>query len=329
MTASARYDVLALGHAIVDVIAHAEDAFLVEQGMTKGGMQLIDTARARDLYDRMEPAIEVSGGSAANTAVGIASLGGRAAFVGCVADDDLGRVFSHDLTASGVQANLATAPDAATGRCLILVTPDAERTMNTYLGAASLLGEQPLNEALIRDASILYLEGYLFSSPSNIAALRQAAETAKQAGRQVALSLSDRFCVEGQRAALKDLIRQCVDILFANEPEITALYQTASFDDAVLQAGQHVAIACLTKGAGGSVIVANGTLIRVPAASVERVVDTTGAGDLYAAGFLYGYTQGMTLQQSGEVAALAAGEIIGHVGPRPEVKLSELLATLA
>ena len=288
MTAPARFDVLAVGHAIVDVIAHADDGFLSREGMAKGGMQLIDTARARDLYARMEPAIEVSGGSAANTAVGVASLGGRAAFAGCVADDELGRVFSHDLTASGVHSELSTVPDVATGRCLILVTPDAERTMNTYLGAASLLGGRPLNEALIADASILYLEGYLFSSPVNIDAYQRAAEIAKRAERMVALSMSDRFCVEAYRGELKDLIAWSVDILFANEPEITALYETDDFGMAVDKARQDVGTACLTQGAAGSTIVAGDRTIRIPATSVERVVDTTGAGDLYAAGFLHG-----------------------------------------
>jgi sugar/nucleoside kinase (ribokinase family) len=325
MTKPTRFDVLAMGHAIVDVIAHAKDSFITAQGMAKGSMQLIDTERAQDLYAAMEPTIQVSGGSAANTAVGVASLGGKAAFIGCVGDDELGIVFSHDLTASGVHSILAIAPEAATARCLILVTPDAERTMNTFLGAAALLGERPLHEGLIKDAAILYLEGYLFSSPANKMAYRKAASLAKAAGRKVALSLSDRFCVEGHRAEFKALIAEYVDILFANEPEITALYETHDFEMAAAEAGKHVAIACLTKGAAGSVIVADGQTIRIPAASVPRVVDTTGAGDLYAAGFLYGHTQGMMLEQSGRIAAIAAGEIIGHVGPRPETKLSTLI----
>ena len=329
MTTPARFDVLTVGHAIVDVIAPAENAFIVQENMAKGTMQLIDTARAEDLYARMNPAMEISGGCAANTAVGIASLGGTAAFIGRVADDELGRIFRHDLAAAGVHAELVGGPTSlATARSLILVTPDAERTMNTYLGAASQLGEAQIDPALYTLGHVIYLEGFLFSTPSNQQAFLTAARTAKAAGRKVALSLSDCFCVEGYRAEFKSLIAEYVDILFANEPEITALYETEDFAAAADEAGRTVAIACLTKGAAGSVIVADGRTIRVPADSVDRVVDTTGAGDLYAAGFLYGYTQGMDLEMCGHIAALAAGEIIGHVGPRPEVKLSELLETI-
>jgi sugar/nucleoside kinase (ribokinase family) len=323
----AKYDVLGIGNAIVDVIATAGDAFIAAEGLTKGTMQLIDAARALDLYGKMGPGVETSGGSAANTMAGIASLGGRAAFVGAVAEDELGRIFRHDLTAAGVHAALVSiGAEPPTARCLILVTPDAERTMNTYLGAAALLGEAKLDPAILTEASVLYFEGYLFSSPENKAAFYHAAKVAKAAGRTVALSLSDRFCVEFHRTEFKTLIRDYVDILFANEPEITALYETGRFDEAARAVASDVEIACLTWGAAGSLIVSGGQAISVSAAPVARVVDTTGAGDLYAAGFLYGYTRGCSLAESGRIAALAAGEIIGHIGPRPEVKLSELLA---
>jgi sugar/nucleoside kinase (ribokinase family) len=326
MTTPARFDVLGMGNAIVDVIARAEDDFIISEGLTKGTMQLIDTRRAHDLYARMNPGIETSGGSAANTMVGIASLGGRAAFLGAVADDTLGEIFRHDLKASGVHPWLVSnGTEPPTARCLVLVTPDGERTMNTYLGAAAQLGSAEIDQEIFGLASVLYLEGYLFSDEANRAAFNHAAAAAKAAGRQVALSLSDRFCVEGNRVELKALIANYVDILFANEPEITALYETADFNQAVALVAQDVEIACLTRGAAGSVIVSGEKTIPIPAHSVVRVVDTTGAGDLYAAGFLYGYTQGKDLAECGRIAALAAAEVIAHIGPRPERKLSELL----
>ena len=321
------FDVLAVGHAIVDVIAHAGEAFIVEEGLAKGTMQLIDTGRANDLYGKMNPAIQTSGGCGANTAVGVASLGGKAAFIGCVADDNLGRVFRHDLTAAGVTAMLQTGGGLqATARCLILVTPDAERTMNTYLGAAAELGETAGDAAQYGIARVIYLEGFLFSTPSNKQLFLDAASAAKAAGRMVALSLSDRFCVEGHRDGFLAFIRDYVDILFANEPEITALYQTEEFAEAARRVSADVEIACLTRGAAGSVIVTGGLQIEVAAEKVAQVVDTTGAGDLYAAGFLYGHTNGMTPEQCARIGSIAAAEVIGHVGPRPQVSLAELAA---
>ncbi len=319
------YDVLGIGNAIVDVLALAEEAFIAAEVLTKGTMQLIDTARAEQLYARMNPGVEVSGGSAANTMVGVASLGGKAAFVGKVADDPLGDIFRHDMNASGV--HFATAPalgELPTGRCLILVTPDAERTMNTYLGAAGLLTQSDIDPVLVRAAKVTYLEGYRFDLPETKAAFFRAANLAREAGRKVGLSLSDRFCVEGHRAEFLDLIETHVDILFANEPEINALYET-DFGHARETVREKVTVACLTRGAAGSVIISGADTIEVAAGRADRVVDTTGAGDLYAAGFLYGFTRDLPLAECGRIAAIAAAEIVSHVGPRPEVVLADLI----
>jgi sugar/nucleoside kinase (ribokinase family) len=322
----AAIDVAGIGNAIVDVIAHADDAFLEREGIVKGAMTLIDDARADALYARMGPGIESSGGSAGNTMAGIASLGGSGAYIGKVRDDLLGRVFRHDITAIGV--GFATPPASegpGTARCLILVTPDGQRTMNTYLGACVDLGPEDIDPAVIGAAQITYLEGYLFDPPRAKAAFRKAAALAHQAGRRVALSLSDPFCVERHRDEFLELIGE-IDILFANEAEIGALYRTDDFREAATQAAGAVAIAALTRSAAGSVILAGGEEHVIRAAPVTRVVDTTGAGDLYAAGVLFGLTRGLPLPICGAIGSLCAAEIISHVGARPEAALHQLAA---
>jgi len=289
-------------------------------------MQLVDAAAVGALYDAMGPGVEISGGSVANTMVGIASLGGRAAFIGKTAQDQFGQVFGHDIRAAGV--TFTTPPAAAgsepTGRSLILVTPDGQRTMNTFLGVSPQLGGGEVDAELVRSARIVYLEGYLFDRPEAKAAFRQAAATAGKAGRQVALSLSDSFCVDRHRAEFLDLIRSSIDILFANEAEITSLYETKSFDEAARRAAADTKLAALTRSEKGSVILGGGKSIAIPAASVAKVVDTTGAGDLYAAGFLFGIATGRDLETSGRLGSLAAAEIISHIGARPETKLQDL-----
>jgi sugar/nucleoside kinase (ribokinase family) len=290
-------------------------------------MALIDGPRAEALYQMMGPAIEVSGGSVGNTMAGIASLGGRGAYIGKVRDDFLGQVYRHDITAIGVRFETPAARSGpGTARCLILVTPDGQRTMNTYLGACVELGPADIDPDIVAAAQITYLEGYLFDPPLAQEAFRKAAAIAHAAGRKVALSLSDPFCVGRHREAFRDLVDGHVDILFANEAEICSLYETADFAAAAAAVQGHVAIAALTRSAAGSVILADGAEHRIAAAPVARVVDTTGAGDLYASGFLYGLTHGLPLPTSGEIGSLCAAEIIGHVGARPETALSRLLA---
>jgi sugar/nucleoside kinase (ribokinase family) len=326
MTDQATLDVVGIGNAIVDVIAHADQVFLDREGLAKGAMTLIDADRAEALYRKMGPAIESSGGSAGNTMAGIAALGGTGGYVGKVRDDLLGEVFRHDITAIGV--HFATPPAAdgpGTARCLILVTPDGQRTMATYLGACVELGREDIDAALIGAAQVTYLEGYLFDPPRAQQAFRAAARAAHAAGRRVALSLSDPFCVGRHRAAFRELVMGEVDILFANEHEICSLYETEDFDRAAAAVRGHVAIAALTRSEKGSlVLAANGESHRIDASAVARVVDTTGAGDLYASGFLYGLTHGLALAQCGALGSLCAAEIISHVGARPEVNLREL-----
>jgi sugar/nucleoside kinase (ribokinase family) len=324
---TAAIDVLGIGNAIVDVIAHADEAFLEQEALAKGAMTLIDAARAEALYRRMGPAVESSGGSTANTMAGIASLGGSGAYIGKVRDDLLGEVFRHDLTAQGVRFETAAAADGpGTARCLIFVTADGQRTMGTYLGACVDLGPDDIEPALVGAAQITYLEGYLFDPPQAQLAFREAAAIAHRAGRQVALSLSDPFCVGRHRALFRDLVDGHVDILFANEAEICSLYETPDFLAAAAAVRGHVAIAALTRSEAGSVILADGAEHVVAAVPVARVVDTTGAGDLYAAGFLYGLTRGLPLPTCGTVGSLCAAEIISHVGARPEAALSALVA---
>ena len=320
-------DVVGIGNAIVDVIAHADDAFLAREALVKGTMTLIDAERAEALYRIMGPAVEISGGSVGNTMAGLASLGGQGAYIGKVRDDMLGDIYRHDITAIGVRFETPAATSGpGTARCLILVTPDGQRTMNTYLGACADLGPADIDPEVIAAAQITYLEGYLFDPPQAQEAFRKAAAIAHAAGRKVALSLSDPFCVERHRHAFRDLVDGHVDILFANEAEICSLYETADFAAAAAAVRGHVAIAALTRSAEGSVILADSAEHHVAAAPIARVVDTTGAGDLYASGFLFGLTRDRPLPTCGEIGSLCAAEIISHVGARPEAALSRLIA---
>lgn len=321
-------DVVALGNAIVDIIGRCDDAYLAKHGCPKGGMSLVDEARIEALYAGMGPGLEISGGSAANTAVGVASFGGKAAFIGKIADDEFGRIFAHDIKSSGVAFDNApvkkSAGVAGTSRSLILVTPDGERTMNTLLGISTSFTEADLDKAKIQAAKVTYLEGYLFDSDAGKAAFRGAAAIARAAGREVALTLSDSFCVDRHRADFHAFIKSNVDILFANETEILSLYETKSFDEAVAHVKVDAKLAALTRSSKGSVIVSASGVDTVPVESVAKVVDTTGAGDLYAAGFLFGHTHGKSHADAGRLGSIAAAEIISHVGARPETKLSEL-----
>jgi sugar/nucleoside kinase (ribokinase family) len=322
----AQIDVVGIGNAIVDVIAHAEEPFIAAQGFAKGSMNLIDADRAEVLYAAMGPAIESSGGSAGNTMAGIASLGGAGAYIGKVRDDQLGAVFRHDMTAIGVTFDTPAATSGpATARCLIMVTPDGQRTMGTYLGACVELGPDDLDDKLIGSAQVTYLEGYLFDPPQAQAAFRHAAGVAHAAGKRVALSLSDPFCVGRHRAAFRELVQGEIDILFANEAEICSLYEVDDFVEAAKAVRGHVAIAALTRSEQGSVLLADGQEHSIAAVPVPRVVDTTGAGDLYAAGFLFGLTRGLPLPTCGKIGSLCAAEIISHVGARPEVALKGLV----
>ena len=320
------HDVVGIGNAIVDILGRCDDAFLDKFGRTKGSMQLVDAATVAKLYDAMGPGVEISGGSAANTIAGVASLGGKAGFIGKVADDQFGQVFRHDIRAVGVTFNTAAAGpgSAPTSRCLILVTPDGQRTMNTFLGVSTQLGGGEVDAELVRSGRILYLEGYLFDEPEAKAAFRDAAQIAAKAGRQVALTLSDSFCVDRHRTEFRTLIKESVDILFANEAEVTSLYQTADFDAAVRMAQNDTKLAAITRSEKGSVILSDGKLVTIEAAPVDKVVDTTGAGDLYAAGFLFGIASGKDLETAGRLGSLAAAEIIAHIGARPQVSLREL-----
>jgi sugar/nucleoside kinase (ribokinase family) len=324
--AVASLNVVGIGNAIVDVISNADDAFLTRHGLAKGMMTLIDPDRAEALYDVMGPGLEMSGGSAGNTIAGIASLGGKAAYIGKVRDDLLGRVFRHDITALGVQFPTAPATEGpATARCLILVTPDAQRTMNTYLGACVDLGPEDIDAAIVEAAEITYLEGYLYDPPRAKEAFHKAASLAHAAGRKVSLSLSDPFCVGRHRAAFKELVARHVDVLFANEAELLSLFETEDFDDALGRIRGLCEIAAVTRSEAGSVIVTAGETHRVAAAPVARIVDTTGAGDLYAAGFLYGLTSGMPLDRCGRLGSHCAAEVISHYGARPETSLKALV----
>lgn len=318
-------DVVGIGNAIVDVLTRTDDAFLSSHGLAKGAMQLIDTRQADMLYAAMGPAVEISGGSAANTIAGLASLGGRAAFVGTVADDQLGKVFRHDITSLGVHyATPVRGYGDPTARCLVLVTPDGERTMNTYLGASQLLGPDDVDEELIASADIVYLEGYLFDPPAAKEAFYKAARVAHDTGGRVALSLSDAFCVNRHREAFRIFVKDEVDILFANEAEIMALYEIASFEQVCENVRRIVPISALTRSAKGSIIVADGDTFAVDADPVDTVVDTTGAGDLYAAGFLYGLSAGRHLGDCARLGSLAAAEVISHIGARPLADLKDL-----
>lgn len=325
---NATHHVAAIGNALVDIIADASDDFLKTHNIAKSAMTLIDTARAETLYAAIGPAVEMSGGSAANTVAGLASLGGKAAFMGKVKADQLGGIYRHDLQAQGV--HFATAPsnqtNTPTGRCIILVTPDAERSMNTYLGAAVEFTTSDIDAATLRDSAITYLEGYLFDPPEAKKAFYQAAEIVKQSGRQLALTLSDVFCVERHRGEFLELIKNHIDILFANQNELLALYQTHDLDQAIEAVRSHCGIAVTTRSAKGAIITAGQQTIEAPAIPVTKLVDTTGAGDLYAAGFLYGLTHGKNLAEAGRIGAIAASEVISHYGPRPQRALKDLVA---
>ncbi|MFO1112470.1 MAG: adenosine kinase [Rhodospirillales bacterium] len=324
--AESLYDVVGIGNAIVDVIAQADDAFLIRHGLNKGTMTLIDWQQADALYAAMGPAVEVSGGSAANTIAGIASLGGSAAFIGKVKDDQLGAIFRHDIVSLGITFAAAPASNGlSTGRCLIVVTPDAQRTMNTFLGVSSELGPEDVDVSVIATAHTTYLEGYLWDRPRAKQAFINAAGIAHEAGRTVALSLSDPFCVDRHRDDFRELVDRHVDVLFANEDEIVSLYREHSFDAALQQVRHHCPIAVLTRSEKGAVVVAGNDVHIVDAEPVEHVIDTTGAGDAYAAGFLWALARGLRLEASARIAAVCAAEVISHVGARPEVSLAELV----
>ena len=324
-----RLDVVGIGNALVDVLSHESFDFVTEHDLVPGSMTLIDTPTAERLYGAMGPGTEVSGGSAANTMAGVASFGGTSAFVGRVADDLLGKVFAHDIRAAGVE--VAASPvtgSEPSGRCLIVVTPDAQRTMHTFLGASAQLSSDDLDHDLLARAQVLYLEGYLWDSPAAQEAYRLAARTVHDAGGRVAFTLSDSFCVDRHRDTFLELIEHEVDVLFANEAEVTSLYEVDDFDDALQQVNHHCEIAALTRSEKGAVIVARDEVHVVDAHPAIRVEDTTGAGDLFAAGFLFGLTHGYELGTAGRLGALAAAEVIGHLGARPETSLANLAAPL-
>ncbi|MGB2931232.1 MAG: adenosine kinase [Methyloceanibacter sp.] len=319
------YDVVGIGNAIVDIIARCDEAFLSKHDLHKGFMRLIPAEEAERLYAAMGPAVERSGGSAANTIAGLASFGGKCAFIGKVAADQFGGIFHHDIRSLGVDYTTAPSTDGTpTARCLILVTPDGERTMNTYLGTSVDFAPPDLDPALIEAAKIVYLEGYLFDRLEAKAAFTEAARLARKAGAKVALTLSDAFCVDRHRADFRALIREGADIVFANEKEITTLYEVNSFEEAANAALADCELAILTRSEEGSLIVAAGKSVAIGADPVSQLVDATGAGDLYAAGFLYGLTQGAPLETCGRLGSLASAEIIGHIGARPEVSLRQL-----
>jgi sugar/nucleoside kinase (ribokinase family) len=323
-----RFDVLGIGNAIVDVLARAEEDFLVREGLVKGAMRLIDATEAERLYERMSAAIQISGGCAGNTATGVASFGGHAAFIGKVAEDALGQVFAHDIRAMGVHFETPRLGHGEpTARSMILVTPDGERTMNTHLGAAQALSPDDIDPEVVSSARVTYLEGYLWDPPLAKEAFRRAATIAHAAGNEVALTLSDSFCVDRYRAEFLDLLRSgLVDILFANSSEARSLYETSSFEAAVRELRRDARLATVTMSEQGSLIVTREKTEQVPAFPVERIVDTTGAGDLYAAGFLYSYARSRPLADCARLGALAAAEIISHIGARPQVSLASLAA---
>jgi sugar/nucleoside kinase (ribokinase family) len=323
---TAKYDVLGIGNAIFDILVRTDDAFLAAHGMTKGAMALIDEARAAAIYAAMGPATEISGGSAANTIVGVADFGARAVYIGKVKDDQIGRMYSHDIRAAHVAFTTPAATDGpATGCSYILVTPDGERTMNTYLGAAQNLRPKDIDTEQVGAASITYLEGYLWDPADAKAAFVKAADIAHRAGRTVALTLSDAFCVGRYRDEFVELMRKAtVDLVFANEAELLALYPGSDFDGALAQLRRDVALAVVTRSEKGCVVAAKDQVTAVPAFAVDKVVDTTGAGDLFAAGFLFGLVRGASHTVAGRLGALAAAEVIQHIGARPQTSLKEL-----
>lgn len=323
-----KIDVLGIGNAIVDVLSRCDDAFLATNELGKGSMSLIDEAQAESLYKKMGQGVEISGGSAANTIAGIASFGGKGAFIGKVRDDQLGEIFAHDIRSIGVDFTTPAATSGPqTARCLVLVTPDGERTMNTFLGASQNLSATDIDENQVASAHTLYLEGYLWDPEQAKQAFLKGAKFAHNANREVALTLSDAFCVDRYRNEFRKLLVDDVDILFANEAEITSLFQVSNFEDAMKLAAQECKLAVLTRSEKGCVILKGAERFDVPARKIDVVEDTTGAGDLFAAGFLYGYTQKKSLAECGHLGALAAHEVISHIGARPEVSLAELAAS--
>lgn len=322
------FDVVGIGNALVDVLTHESEEFIEHHGLVKGSMTLIDTDRAEQLYEAMGSGIEVSGGSAANTISGIASFGGRAAYIGRVFDDQLGAVFAHDLRATGVTFRSQPATEGPpTGRCLIVVTPDAQRTMNTYLGSSEYFGPEHVDGDLIADAQVTFLEGYLFDRPEAKEAYWKASRVAHDAGRRVALTLSDTFCVERHKAEWRDLVADQVDILFANEHEALALYDVDTFEEALAAARADVEVTIITRGPAGSVVARGDDVEEIDPHPVE-VVDTTGAGDLYAAGFLFGFTHDRSIAECGQLGSVAASAVLGHTGARPGVSLGQLVRPL-
>lgn len=323
---SAKYDVLGIGNAIFDVLVQVDDKFLAAHDMAKGSMALIDEARATAIYQAMGPATEMSGGSAANTIVGLASLGARAAYVGKIKDDQIGKMYAHDIRAAGVAFDTkAASAGPATGCSYILVTPDGERTMNTYLGAAQDLTPDDIDAAAVAASSIVYLEGYLWDPASAKEAFVKASKIAHDAQRQVALTLSDAFCVGRYRGEFLDLMRSgTVDLIFANEAELTSLYETADFDAALGQLRKDVKLGVVTRSEKGCVVASSDGVVAVPAFPISKLVDTTGAGDLFAAGFLFGLVRNAGYENAGKLAAMAAAEVIQHIGARPQVSLKEL-----
>lgn len=324
-------DVVAIGNAMVDVLSKTSDAFIAEHQLVKNSMTLIEAEQADALYAQMPAGVEMSGGSAANTIAALASMGAKTGYIGKVANDQLGQVFRHDITAAGVRFTTGALQDGApTARCLIMITPDAQRTMCTYLGACVWLMPSDLDAAMIADAQITYLEGYLFDRPHAKQTFYKACEIAHAAGRKVALSLSDSFCVERHRDEFLDLIKNHVDLLFANEAEIMSLYKgrAKTAEEAVTLASADCALVAVTRGPQGSIVAAGSDRVFVEAVPVDKVVDTTGAGDLYAAGFLYGYTHGFSLRECGELGSAAASDVIAHVGTRAQSDLAAMVKSI-
>lgn len=322
-----RYDLVGIGNALVDVLVSIQDDFLDAQELPKGSMNLVGSAQSDAIYDKLPAGVEVSGGSCGNTMAGFSALGGTGAYIGKVRDDGLGKIFVHDMKSMGVDCPVAPTNDGpSTGRCLVMVSPDAQRTMATYLGAAVDLGPDDIDAETIQDSKVLYMEGYLFDPEAAKQAFIKAADLAHAAGRKVSLSLSDPFCVDRHREAFLALVEQHIDILFANEDEVMSLYQVDDFDAALQHVRGHCEIACLTRSAKGSVVLSGDDVHIIDSDPIgDQLTDTTGAGDQYAAGFLYGYTQGFDLPTSGKMASIAAAEVVCHYGARPEVNVRDLI----